>query len=190
VTANANELSTQFRGLLAIPRNSATRDDLFAGLCVLACVNGLWGRVLMAAREGGWWGAAFNLDISAIVLFACGGSVWLLLRDKNGEIRVADLVVTVALTMFIILPIFSLSWVALTGLSLYILLFTSGSSSRKRAAVLMLAITVPMLWTPLLIQFFEQPILRFDAYLVARVIGSQHLGNAVAFCQGLGYVQK
>ena len=176
-------------GPRAVLRNSTTRDELFAGLCILACANGLWGRVLMAVREAGWWGAVFSLDISAIVLFACVGAVWLMLRDKSGDIRATDLAVTVVLIIFIILPIFALSWVALTGLSLYILLFASGSSSRKRGAVLMLAITVPMLWVPLLIQFFERSILKLDASLVAWVIGSHQIGNMVAFSQGIGYVQ-
>jgi exosortase/archaeosortase family protein len=188
VTTTSTELSAQAQGPLAVLR-TATRDELFAGLCILACVNGLWGRVIMAVRESGWWDAVFNLDISAFVLFACVGAVWLMLRDKNGEIRSADLAVTVALIIFIILPIPSLGWVALTGLSLYILLFASDSPSRKRAAVLMLAITVPMLWTPLLIQFFERLILELDASLVGWLIGSHHIGNIVSFKQGSGFVQ-
>jgi exosortase/archaeosortase family protein len=189
VTTSSNELSVQAHGPRAVLHTSTTRDELFAGLCILACANGLWGRVIMAAREAGWWGAVFNLDISAFVLLACVGAVWLMLRDKSGEIRSADLAVSVALIIFIILPIPSLGWVALTGLSLYMLLFASDRPSRKRAAVLMLAITVPMLWTPLLVQFFERPVLEFDASLVAWVIGSYNTGNMVAFSYGSGYVQ-
>jgi exosortase/archaeosortase family protein len=52
----------------------------------------------------------------------------------------------------------------------------------------MLAITIPMLWVPLLIQFFERPILELDASLVAWLIGSNRSGNMVAFSQGPGYV--
>jgi exosortase/archaeosortase family protein len=185
---SSNELSAQTRAPLAGLRNSTTRDELFAGLCILACANGLWGRVIMAVREAGWWGAVFSLDISTFVLFACVGAVWLMLRDKSGEVQSADLAVAVALIILII-PIPALGWMALTGLSVYILLFASGSSSRKRGAVLMLAITVPMLWTPLIIQFFERPILELDASLVAWLIGSHHIGNMVAFNQGSGYVQ-
>jgi exosortase/archaeosortase family protein len=122
-------------------------------------------------------------------MFACVGAVWLLLRDKNGEIRSGDVAVALALIICIILPISALGWMALTGLGLYILLFSNGSPSRKRAAILMLAITVPMLWTPLLIQFFERPVLEFDASLVAWLIGSYSTGNMVAFSQGSGYVQ-
>src|SRR5262245_40453156 len=124
VTITSSEMPTRSRGLLPTLRISATRDELFAGLCILACANGLWGRVIMAVREGGWQGALFNLDISAFVLFACGGAVWLMLRDRNGEIRWRDLAVAVALVIFIILPIPALGWMALAVLSLYILLFS------------------------------------------------------------------
>jgi len=186
---SSNQLSRHARAPLAVLRNSTTRDDLFGGLCVLACVNGLWGRVLMAVREGGWWGAVFSLDISGIVLFACVGGVWLMLRDKSGEIRAADLAATVLLLIFIILPIPALSWVALTGLSLYILLFATGNSSRKRAAIIMLAITIPMLWVPLFFQLFERSVLELDASLVAWLIGSDRIGNMVAFSQGSGFIQ-
>jgi exosortase/archaeosortase family protein len=189
VTTTTNALSAQARGPVTALQNSTTRDELFAGLCILACANGVWGRVIMAVREGGWQGAVFNLDISAFVLFACVGAVWLLLRDKNGEIRSGDVAVALALIIFIILPIPALGWMALTGLGLYILLFSNGSPSRKRAAILMLAITVPMLWTPLLIQFFERTVLGLDASLVAWLIGSHRAGNMVAFAHGFGYVQ-
>jgi hypothetical protein len=43
----------------------------------------------------------------------------------------------------VILPIYPISWVAVTGLSLYILLFANGSwtSARTRAAIILLALT-------------------------------------------------
>src|SRR5262249_9401824 len=91
--------------------------------------------------------------------------------------------------ILVVLPIFAFSWVAVMGLSLYILLFVDGNSSQKRGASILLAVTVPMLWTPLLIQFFEQPLLRVDAALVAWVNGSERLGDLVRFSQGSGYVQ-
>jgi exosortase/archaeosortase family protein len=189
VTTSSNELSVKAHGPRSVLQTSTTRDELFAGLCILACANGLWGRVIIVVREAGWWGAVFNLDISAIVLFACFEGVWLMLRDKDGEIRTADFAVAAVSLVLIILPIFALSWLALAGLSIYILLFASGSSSRRRAAILMLAITVPMLWIPLVIQFFERPILELDASLVAWLIGSNRSGTMVAFSQGPGYVQ-
>ena len=55
MTTTTNALSAQARGPLTALRNSTTRDELFAGLCILACANGLWGRVMLALREGGWF---------------------------------------------------------------------------------------------------------------------------------------
>jgi hypothetical protein len=48
-----------------------------------------------------------------------------------------------------------MNWVAVTGLSLYILLFTNSTSSRRRGA-LTLALTVPMLWSRVLFAFFAK----------------------------------
>jgi exosortase/archaeosortase family protein len=189
MTADRNELRLRpqrsFGALLA----PTTRDELFAGICILACANGLWGRVLMAVREAGWSGAVFNLDISFIVLLASAACVLLLLREKSSPIQGMDLFVTMTCIILIILPIPALGWVAITALSIYILLFATGSRSRKRAAIVMAALTVPMLWIPLLIEFFQRPILELDAMIVSWLIGSQHLGNLVAFKQGHGYVQ-
>ena len=84
------------------------------------------------------------------------------------------------------LPIFPVSWVAVTGLSLYILLFANGGSERRRGAVILLALTVPMLWSRLLFQFFANFILDVDASLVALLLGTGHEGNTVRFADGSG----
>ena len=49
-----------------------------------------------------------------------------------------------------------MSWVAVTGLSLYILLFANDGPERRRGALILLALTVPMLWSRLFFQFFAQ----------------------------------
>src|SRR5262245_61330443 len=100
MTATANEISERLRGPLVALRRSMTRDELFAGIYILACVNGLWGRVLIASREAGWWSVVFDLDVSVIVLFACAVGVWLILESNIDEIRGADVFVA---AIFIIL---------------------------------------------------------------------------------------
>ena len=138
------------RGLVAALRHSMSRNEFFAGLYILGLANGLLGRALLTVNVDGWLGALVGLDINVIVLFACfaGISTLLLCKDKD-EIRSADLAVAVVFLGLVILPIFALSWVAVTGLSLYILLFASGSSDRRRGAIILLALTVPMLWSRL-----------------------------------------
>src|SRR5262245_50245666 len=165
MTATANEVSARVRGPLMALRHSMTRDELFAGIYILACVNGLWGRVLIASRGDNWWSVLLDLDISVIVLLACVAGVLLIFENHAGEIRKSDVIVTAVLTIPVILPIFALSWVSVTLLSCYILCFASDRSSRIRGALILMAVGIPMFWTPLMIQFFERPILETDTAL-------------------------
>ena len=60
-------------------RNLA-RNELFAGLSILACANGLGSRVIQAINRAGWTDAALGtFEISAIVFTACAAGVWLIL---------------------------------------------------------------------------------------------------------------
>ncbi len=54
--------------------------------------------------------------------------------------------------------------------------------------IVMLALTVPMLWSRLLFQFFAKPILDIDATLVAWLLGTDRIGNMVHFADGSGYM--
>jgi hypothetical protein len=85
-------------------RNLA-RNELFVGLSILACANGLGSRVIQAINRAGWTDAALGtFEISAIVFTACAAGVWLILRDSTDKIRSADLVVAAELLLLIILP--------------------------------------------------------------------------------------
>jgi hypothetical protein len=84
------------------------------------------------------------------------------------------------------LPIGGLSWVALSALSLYVILFSKPSSPRLRGAIILLSATVPMLWSPLLFRHFANAILNIDASLVGLILGTGSNGNIVPFADGSG----
>src|SRR6266851_3357594 len=86
----------------------------------------------------------------------------------NGWLNAAIGVVALAL---IALPLGGLSWIAVTGLALYILLFTDSDQSTRRGAVILLATTVPMVWSRLLFRLFANFILEIDASLVGWLLG-------------------
>ena len=46
MSAISSELAPNERGLVALLRNSLSRDEFFAGLFILGCVNGFMGRML------------------------------------------------------------------------------------------------------------------------------------------------
>lgn len=186
VTATTSEAPR--RGLVAALQHSLPRDEFFAGLYILGCANGLLGRIIQSLHFDGWTGAILAVDINVIVLFAAFAGVSALLGEKKDDMRAADFAVAVLFLGLVSLPIFALSWVAVTGLSLYILLFANGGSERRRGALIFLAMTVPMLWSRLLFQFFAKPILDIDATLVAWLLGTERVGNMVGFADGSGYM--
>jgi hypothetical protein len=69
--------------------------------------------------------------------------------------------------------------------SLYIIISANVASSR-RGAFILLAITVPMLWSRLLFQFFANLILQIDASLVGWILGTHRTGDIVEFADGSG----
>jgi hypothetical protein len=163
------------------------RSELFAGLFILGCANGLAARMGQSVDQHGWLGAFFGtFNISVIVLVACFAGVSLIFRDRMDEIRSADIGVGAVFLMLVILPIVSLSWLAVTALSLYILLFTDAHESGRRGAIILLATTVPMLWSRLLFDLFTKFILEIDAALVGWMLGTHRSGNMVEFADHSG----
>jgi hypothetical protein len=188
VTATTTELTAPRCGLVAALRHSIPRDEFFAGLYILGLANGLMGRLYSTSNFDDWTGVALSLDLNVIVLFACFAGVSpFLSNDRDREqIRPTDVAVAAVFLMLTALPISALSWVAVTGLSFYILLFANGSPARKRGAVILLALTVPMVWSKLLFQIFAKQILDIDAFLVASLLGTDRVGNMVGLADGSG----
>ena len=173
-------LSTQLCGLMS-------RDEFFAALFILGCVNGLGSRIVNSVRSLGWTDALLStFGISVIVWAACFGGARLVFRERTEKIRSVDLFVGLPLILLIALPIEKSSWLAITILSFYVLLFTDPPSSRRRGALILMATTVPMLWSPLLFRYFANFILDIDASLISWLLGTRNTGNVVPFADHSG----
>jgi exosortase/archaeosortase family protein len=173
------------RKLAVALRRTMARDEFFAALAILACANGLFGRILLILKSDGWTGLVTG-EISWILLFACFAGISLLLQGEREEIRAADFWIALVFLALVALPIFSLSWVALTGLGLYILLVAKRGSARWRGAMILLALTVAGLGSTILMQLFPMPILAIDASLASSLLGTDRVGNMVGFGDGSG----
>jgi hypothetical protein len=167
----------------AIPRN-----DFFVVLYILGCANGLLGRVIQSFQFSDWEGALAGADINAIMLLACFAGISLVSAKNSEQLHPRDLCVALIFLILVSLPIFPLSWVAVTGLSVYILTCANTNPERSRGALILLAMTAPMLWSRLLFQIFAKPILNIDAALVAMLLGTDRTGNMVGFLDGSGYM--
>ncbi len=167
----------------AVPRN-----DFFAILYFLGCANGLLGRLIQSFQFSDWEGALAGADINVIILLACFAGISLVATKTSERTQPFDLVVALLFLILVSLPIFPLSWVGITVLSLYILVFAGNDRERVRGALILLAMTAPMLWSRLLFQIFAKPILDIDALLVSLLLGTQRTGNMVGFLDGSGYM--
>jgi hypothetical protein len=182
---------------VAAHRHSMPCNEFFAGLYILACANGLLGRTIytLNLEEGfytlnleGWRGAVVGLELNVIVLSACFAGVYLIVTSNRNQIRILDLVVALGFLGLVLLPIYAMSWVAVTGLSLYILFFANDGAERRRGALILLALAVPMLWSRLLFQFFARYLLELDATMAAWLLGTERIGNLVRFADNSGYM--
>jgi hypothetical protein len=165
------------------------RNELFAGLFLLGCANGIAARAIATVHDNGWLNAAIGMfDVSAIVLAACASGLWLMMARREQSVTAIDLVIGAVALALIALPIGGLSWIAVSGIALYILLFTHRDLPMRRGALVLLATTVPMFWSRLLFQLFANFILEIDASLVGWLLGAGRTGNMVRFVNDGGYL--
>jgi hypothetical protein len=169
--------------------NSIDRNECFAGLFFLGCANGIAARAIAVVHSVGWPDAAIHtFEVSAIVLTACVSGLRLTMCRGSQLVTPIDLVISVVALALIALPIGALSWIAVSGLALYILLSTGADLPMRRGAIILLATTVPMLWSRLLLQFFANFILEIDASLVGWLLGTDRTGNLVRFANDNEYL--
>src|SRR5262249_22519535 len=148
------------------------------------CVNGFTSSIIRSADRLGWTNALFStFEISVIIWISCIAGVSLIIRDRTIGVRWPEVALGTGFVVLVILPIGPLSWIAVTGLCFYILVSTDVATSRQGALIL-LATTVPLLWSRLLFQFFAGLILGMDASLVSWLLGTQRTGNLVEFADG------
>jgi hypothetical protein len=162
------------------------RGEFFASLFALGCASGLASRIIQSIDRHGWADALFNtFEISAIVWLSCAAGVTLVVRDRRIGIRPSELGMGAVFVLLAILPIGPLSWLAVAALSLYVI-FCEGDASSRRGAFILLATTVPMLWSRLLFHFLANLILQIDASLVGWILGTHRTGDIVEFADGSG----
>jgi len=112
-----------------------SRAELFAGLFILGSANGLSARVSQSIDQLGWAEAAFNtFNVSAIVWFACFAGVSFTLRDSTIRITSVDIAIAAVVLVLVMLPVVSLSWIAMTRLCIYVLVLTDTNIIRLRSS--------------------------------------------------------
>ena len=165
-----------------------SRGQLFAGLLILPCANGLAARAIEASRELGWQAVTAGFNVSAIVWLAVLASLGLVLRTGEEKVKAIDLFIGAIVVALTAAPVPKLSWVALTLSSIYISRASPAGSVMQRGSLICLALTAPMAWGPTLMHAYFEPFQRIDALFVSAITGTDRLGSLVQLADGSGYL--
>ncbi|MGH6835216.1 MAG: hypothetical protein ACREC9_06630 [Methylocella sp.] len=165
------------------------RGEFLAGLFILGFSNGIFEKIMRAIAQGTIETAILGtFGISVLVWVACFIAVSLLLRQPPERVTRNDLILGVAVTAAALIPSAKPSWIALTLLGLYGLRCFEAGSPARRAAFVILAVTVPMFWSRLVFAMLSDFILQADAILVSLIVGTERIGNTVGFADHSGYL--
>lgn len=164
------------------------RGEFFAGLFILGFCNGIFAAIAWQIDKGTIENAILDtFGISVLVWVACFIAVSLLLRQPQEPVTRNDLILGAAVIAGVLVPSAKLSWIALTGLGLYGLRCFEAGAPARRAAFVILAVTVPMFWSRLVFATLSDWILQADAILVGLIVGTERVGNTVGFAGNPGY---
>ncbi len=166
-----------------------SRGTLLGSLAAAGLANGLLNRVIDAvASEGLAGGIAGTFGISALVWIAasiCVAQAWTAKPEPAGAWDIACAWIAAAM---LCVPSDIVSWVTVSGVALYFIRRTTPSSALRRAAVILLAITIPCFWSRILFALLSDTILAADAFLVSTAIGTERSGNVFETADGTGAI--
>jgi exosortase/archaeosortase family protein len=172
--------TTKFAGL--------SRGGAFATAGVLAALNAHADHIIMDLTWQRPLDALLNLGGVSAVMWAAMLVAWKIGGESDQPLR--GTLDRVVLALVILLSFVPISYAAQAGLLLCAcyLLMTAGrqGDAERRSAIVLLALTGPLIWGRLLLRVFEAPILSLDAHLTGAAIGSRVDGNMVRFADGSG----
>jgi exosortase/archaeosortase family protein len=163
------------------------RGRLFAGLALIGFANGISHRVVQALRDDPARATLQGFEIGAVVWIALFTSAHMLGRQQGQAASRNDMLAAGLASAAFLAPVPPLSWLALSGLGIYVALTSPTGSASRRGAWILVALTVPMFWSRILFLLMSDAILRFDAFFVGLILGTGRSGNAIAFADGWGY---
>jgi exosortase/archaeosortase family protein len=160
---------------------------LFGGLTIVGFANGISERVAEQIARSGVATAVFNtFGVSAVVWAAAFVALWLLAQAPREAPTRMDFAAAATASVAFLLPVPSLAWLAITGLAAWLALTSPPYGLFRRAAVVLAAMTVPMLWARIFFASFSNTILGIDAKFVGWLVGTQSIGNTIPFANGNG----
>lgn len=166
-----------------------SRTALFACAGVLAALNAQASQIIDTLKYSSALAGLGGLaGISAIIWITMFVTLRIGFDRRGGRTSGRDLAVAGLVVLLSLLPI---SIAAKGGLLLsgaYLFSTSEADSDDRKVALLLLALTSPLVWGRLLLNLFAAPILSLDAHFVGALVGSQVDGNTIRSANGVGRV--
>jgi hypothetical protein len=163
------------------------RASVFAGAGVLAAVNAQADQIIETLRYQSLMHALDGLaGISAIIWFALYAALKVGFEGEPEDFRKYDPLVLSLVLASLFVPI---TFAAQAGLLLcgsYLFASSQPGGRSRRVALVLLALTGPLVWGRIALHAFAAPILALDAHVVGSVIGATVDGNTVHFANARG----
>lgn len=173
--------------LSATTARSVPRNELFAALLVIGSLNGAAGRAIYRLTTESWPTIWLLLELNAVVFLAALTAIDHLYRMPATAPGRRDLAIATMTLALIVFPSSPASWLGLTIMGLYLAATGAPGSRQRRGGWIVAALTMPMLWSRVLMSVLGDFILRLDAAAVSLVLTTERNGNAIAFADGWGY---
>ena len=159
-----------------------SRAQLFAIVGCVAAVNGFSGKIATAVYSQPIASAILDLGgVSAIVWFAIGTLITIASSSTNtSALSSADRAV---LGLTLLLSFVPLNFAAAVGLlfcGAYLAVVSIRESAERRIALIMIALTGPLIWGRFLLALIGPFLLRADAQLAGLLAGASVQGNVVS----------
>jgi exosortase/archaeosortase family protein len=163
------------------------RNHLYCGLIVVGLANGMSEKIVTSVTQDGVTIALFHtFGVSVVVWIAGIVTLSLLWRAEVQPAGKLDFAVAAVASVAFLFPAPTLSWLAIAGIALFLGRSPKSSRAVCRAAALLGALTVPMLWARILFAAMSNYILAADAKLVSLFVGTESNGNTIPFADGSG----
>lgn len=155
-------------------------------LLIVLTMNGLVTRLVTAADVTGLDGLLTLFGVSAIIWFALFALARIALDTKQSpfEVLPQDRLPYLAAFLCAIVPLKEATFLAVVCLPAYLLWTSTGSSARRRIAIIGLALGGPVFWGPLLTKFLGPEITHFETILIGTFSTLSTHGNVFSAADG------
>lgn len=178
--------SARSAGLVpAGPTMTFSRGETFAAAGVLAALNAQANQLIAALTYLRLINAILSAAGISVLIWAAMLAAWKIgAEDRNPLSSKTDVAVLATILALAFLPLTYAPKVGLLLCAGYMLATARRSDSQRRAALVLLALTGPLIWGRLILHTFERQILALDAHIVGAAIGSHVNDNVVQFASG------